>query len=204
MKLKLMLAATAAIALAACGQTGGGGTTETPVAEAPAPALPTQADVDALYAKMDAALKAKDAVALAALYAPGAVMVDAMNNEIVKNDPATAVAGITEWLKTDPAYAVNAMETQILDADTVVVTAGLTHDFKRNGRPTWVVQRGTDVWQRQPDGQWLIAASHVSNAPRPVAARPAPMTPAAAPAPDTPPLGGSAPAPAPAPAEEKK
>lgn len=199
MKLKLMIAA-AALALAACNQLPG--SAPSAPAEAPAPVLPTQADVDALYAKLEAALKAKDAAALAALYAPGAVMVDPMTNDIIKNDPANAVAGITEWLKTDPAYTVNSLETQILDADTIVVTAGLTHDFKRNGRPTWVVQRATDVWQKQADGQWLLVTSHVSNAPRPVAARPAPMAPAAAPAPDSPPLGGSAPAPAPA--EEKK
>jgi uncharacterized protein (TIGR02246 family) len=202
MKLKLLAASAALAFMTACAPPSAP-TAEAPAA-APAPVLPTQADVDALYAKFDAALKAKDAAALAAMYAPGAVSISPFENDIAKHDAAAATAGLTEWLKTDPAFAVNAMETQILDADTVVVTVNLTYDFKRAGRPTWLVQRATDVWQKQADGQWLIVASHTSNAPKPVAARPTPMATAAAPAPDTPPLGGATPAPAPAPTEEKK
>jgi len=200
---KLMLAAAAMLVLTGCDQLGTKAG-ETP-AEAPAPAaLPTQADVDAAYDRLDAALKAKDAAALAAFYAPTAVLVDPMQNAVVRNDPANAVAGTTEWLKMEPAYTVNSVETQILDADTFVASGVITMDFKRNGRPTWVVQRFTDVWQKQADGQWQIVTSHVSNAPRPVAARLPALEPAAAPAPDAPPLGGSTPAPAPAPAHEKK
>ncbi|MDX2233803.1 MAG: nuclear transport factor 2 family protein [Hyphomonadaceae bacterium] len=202
MKTTLLIAAGAALMLAACTPPGAP-TAEAPVAAAPAPAaLPTQADVDALYAKLDAAMKAKDAAAMAALYVPGAVAIHPTQNAIDKYDPATAAAGLAEWFKTAPAYTINSMETQILDADSVVVSGLVTMDFQRNGRPTWILQRFTDVWQKQADGQWLIAASHVSNAPQPVPARLPPLNPAAAPGPDTPPLGGAAPAPAPA--EEKK
>jgi uncharacterized protein (TIGR02246 family) len=203
MKMRIALAAAAIVTLAGCEQLGlQKQAAEAPPA-APAPVLPTEADIGALYDKLDAALKAKDAAAIAALYAPGGVMIDPMINAPAKSDPATAVAGITEWLKTEPTFTVNTAETQILDADTVVVSGVVTNDFKRNGRPTWVVQRYTDVWQKQADGQWLIVTSHVSNAPQPVRERPAPMTPAAAPAPDTP-LGGATPAPAAPPAPEKK
>ncbi len=197
MKTKLLVAASAMLLMAACTPPSAP-TAEAPAAAAPAPVvLPTQADVDALYAKLDAALKARDAAAMAALYVPGAVSIHATQNALDKFDPATAQTGLAEWFKTEPAYTANAMETQILDADTVVVSGLATMDFKRNGRPTWIVQRFTDVWQKQADGQWLIAASHVSNAPQPVAGRLPPLTPAAAPGPDTPPLGGATPMPAP-------
>lgn len=204
MKFKVMLAATALVALAACNQLPGAAApkAEAPAA-APAPVPPTQADVDALYAKMDAAIKAKDVAGLTALYASGAVMIDAMENMPTKFDAATATPGIEAWLKTEPAVTPNAVETQILDADTFVSSGVITWDFKRNGRPTWVVQRYTDVWQKQSDGSWKIVSSHSSNAPKPVSARLPALAAAAAPAPDTPPLGGVSAAPA-APAEEKK
>jgi len=194
MKLKLLLAASTMLALAACSQ-------PAPSAEAPpAPApvvLPTQADVDAVYAKLDAAVKAKDAAALAALYAPGSVSIGPMDNPTAKFDAAAATAGITEWLKSEPAYTPNSMETQILDADTFVVSGLVTMDFKRNGRPTWVLQRFTDVWQKQADGQWLIATSHTSNAPKPVPARLPPLVGAAtAEQAEAPPVGGATPLPA--------
>lgn len=195
MKTTLLIAAGAALMLAACAPP------SAPTAEAPAAApapvvLPTQADIDGLYARFEAALKARDAAALAAFYAPGAVSIHPTQNALDKFDPATAQAGLAEWFKSEPAFTVNTMETQILDADSVVVSGLVTMDFKRNGRPTWIVQRFTDVWQKQADGQWLIAASHVSNAPQPVAGRLPPLTPAAAPGPDTPPLGGATPMPA--------
>ena len=197
MSKKFLLAAVAALALVACQQ-------PAPTAEAPAAApvavMPTQADVDAAYAKLDAALKAKDAAAIAAMYTPESVYVGPMENAVMKSDSAAVLAGVTEWLKTDPSQTTNSIEVQLLDADTFVASGLVTLDFKRNGRPTWLLQRFTDVWEKQSDGQWRIAASHASNAPKPVLARLPALAAAAAPGPDTPPLGGSAPAPV----EEKK
>ncbi len=203
MNTKFLLAASVMVALAACTPPGAP-TAEAPVAPPPV-VLPTQTDVDAALAKIDAAVKAKDAVAVAALYAPGAVFVDPMENAVAKTDPAGLLAGVTAWMKMEPTLSTNTRETQILDADTFVVSGLETLDFKRNGRATWIVQRFTQVWQKQADGQWLIATEHLSNAPRPVPARLPPLVGAAtAEQNDAPPLGGATATPTPAPEPEKK
>ncbi|MGQ0584765.1 MAG: DUF4440 domain-containing protein, partial [Reyranella sp.] len=90
MKMKLLIAASAMMLLAACTPPGAP-TAEAPAAPAPV-VMPTQGDIDALYTKMDAALKAKDAAALAAMYAPGAVSVHPFDNDYTRHDAAAATA----------------------------------------------------------------------------------------------------------------
>lgn len=198
---RFILAAAAALALAACAPTAPKTEAEIP---APPPALPSADDVRAAYAGMEAAVKNKDAAALAAMYAPGAIGINADMNEVIKIDAAAVQAGATEWFKSEPVITPNIAEVQVLDADTFVESGIITTDFKRNGRPTYTTQRYTHVWQKQADGGWKIATEHMSNLPKALKERLPALNAAAAPAPDSPPLGGAAPAAVPAEAAPEK
>ena len=136
------------------------------------------------------------------MYTPGAVMLSTSTNDIIKTQEGV-LKDATEFTKLGSTSVVNAREVQVLDADTVVTTGVITLDFKRNGRPTWVAMRVTDVWEKQADGNWLVVNEHLASLPKPLAARLPPLAGAVtADQAEAPPLGGSAPAPTTAP--EKK
>lgn len=202
MKRKFLLAAGAALALAACNPPA---TSTAPAPAAPAPAaLPTEAEGAALFDKLGAAVAAGDAVKIVALYTPNAVVVSSSNNTVLKTTEAN-LADTTELVKLGAKVDTNERNVQVLDADTIVTTGVVTLDFKKNGHPTWLAMRVTDVWEKQADGAWLVANEHASAMPKPLAARLAPLVGAAtAEQADAPPLGGSAPAPTTAPDPAKK
>lgn len=198
---RFILAAAAALALAACTPAAQKSEADIP---APPPALPTQEDVNAAYAGMEAAVKNRDAAALVAIYAEGAVFIGVDANEASKLDAAAMSAAVAEWFKTEPTITPNASEVQILDADTFVESGIITMDFKRNGKPTWRAERYTHVWQKQADGSWKIVTEHASALPKALKERLPALNASAEPAPDSPPLGGAAPAAAPAEATPEK
>ncbi len=201
MSKKFLLAATALLALAACDQLKKPAATEAPP---PVAVAPTEAEAIALFDKLSAALATNDPVQIAAQYAPGAVMLSTSTNDVIKTQDAV-LKDATEFTTMKAVAVVNSRDVQVLDADTVVTTAVVTLDFKRNNRPTWVAMRVTDVFQKQGDGSWLIVNEHLSPMPKPVAARLAPLVGAAtAEQTDAPPLGGATPAPTPASEPEKK
>ena len=197
---KFLLAAGALLALAACDQLKPAAT-EAP----PAPAvLPTEAEAVALFDKLGAAIASNDPVQIAAMYAPGAVLLSTTTNDIIKT-PEAVLADATEFAKVKAVPSVNAREVQVLDADTIVTTGVVTIDFKRGTHATWLTLRVTDVFQKQADGSWLVVNEHVAAAPKPVLTHLASLTAAAtAEQTDAPPLGGATAVPAPAPEPEKK
>ena len=201
MSKKFLLVAGALLALAACDQLGLQKKAEAPAAP-PAAVLPTEAEGEALLDRLAVAVGEGDAVKIVAFFAPDAVVVSSGNNTVLKTGEAN-LADTAEFVKLGAKPVLNERSVQVLDADTIVTTGVVTLDFKKNGRPTWIAMRITDVWQKQADGAWLVVNEHGSNMPRPLAARLAPLVGAAtAEQADAPPLGGSTPAPAPAP--EKK
>jgi uncharacterized protein (TIGR02246 family) len=203
MKAKFLIAGAAMFALGACDQIGLSQKAEAPVAEAPAPvAPPTAAEAAAILSQIDMALNSNDPIQMAAIYAPNAVLLSTSTNDVIKTG-AGVLADVTEISKLQAKIVPNASEVQVLDADTIVTTSVLTFDFKKNNRATWQVFRVTQVVQKQADGRWLIVNEHFAPAPKPVAARLAPLAgTATAEQADAPPIGTATPAPTTAP--EKK
>ncbi len=201
MKMKLLLAASAMLALTACDQIGLSQKAEAPVAPVAA-APPTPEEAAAIIAKFDTAYASNDPAQVAALYAPGAVMLSTSTNDIIKT-PAGILADVTEYAKLQGQPVPNAGETQILDADTIVTTSVFTLDYKKGTRATWQVFRVLQVIQKQADGAWLIASEHFAGPPKVIAARLPALAGTVAPeAADAPPIGTATPAPTTAP--EKK
>lgn len=196
MKAKLLIAAAAVFALGACDQIGLSQKAEAPAAEAPAPpAPPTAEEARTILSQIDVALNSNDPAQMAAVYAPDAVLLSTSTNDVIKTG-AGVLADLTEISKLQATIVPNASEVQVLDADTIVTTSVLTFDFKRNNRATWQVFRVTQVVQKQADGRWLIVNEHFAPAPKPVAARLAPLSGVVAPeAADAPPIGTAKPAP---------
>jgi uncharacterized protein (TIGR02246 family) len=191
MTYRLILAAAAAAILTACAPAA----KEDVAIPPPPPALPTQDDVRAAYAGLEAAVKNRDPAALTAVFAPTAIFIGADNNELYKFDAAAMSAGAAEWFKSEPTVTPNMVEVQILDADTFVESGIITYDFKRDGKPIWRAERYTHVWQKQADGGWKIVTEHMSAMPKPLKGRLPALSPAAAPAPGTPPIGSATPTP---------
>lgn len=196
MKTKLLMAAAALFALTACDQIGLSQKAEAPAAEAPVVAAPpTAEEARAILGPIDEALMSNDPIKMAAIYAPNAIILSTSTNDVIKTG-AGVLADVTEIAKMQPTVVPNAGEVQVLDADTIVTTSVLTFDFKKNGRATWQVFRVTQVLQKQADGKWLIVNEHFAPAPKPVAARLAPLAgTATAEQADAPPIGTATPAP---------
>lgn len=196
MNTKILMAAAALFALSACDQIGLSQKAETPAPEAPVVAAPpTAEEARAILAPIDEALNSNDPIKMAAAYAPDAVILSTSTNDVIKTG-AGVLADVTEISKLQATIVPNASEVQVLDADTIVTTAVLTLDFKKNNRATWQVFRVTQVVQKQADGKWLIVNEHFAPAPKPVAARLAPLAgTATAEQADAPPIGTATPAP---------
>jgi uncharacterized protein (TIGR02246 family) len=182
-------AAAAGLALAACA----------PQAEvdAPTPVVtpqpPSEAEVQAVVSKLDAALATKDAAAVAALYAPEAVLVASDKNASVQGVTAEALA---PFMALEPKAMVNARTFQVLDADTFISSGIVTYDIVKSGKASWVAERYTHVYEKQADGEWMIAHAHNSKLPELLSARLPAMageTPATTAESEAPPLGGSSP-----------
>ena len=131
-------------------------------------APPSAADADKIVGDAYAAFIGGDAIKMMEHYAPGAVVVDAGNNA-----PTADRATITKWSADFAAMKPSDMVTephnvQVLDADTIVSTGIAAFLADVGGRRQRVSVRYTHVFERQPDGRWLIAAEHNSIPPQPI------------------------------------
>lgn len=185
---KLFATAALAALLAACQPPAAQQSTPTEAATPPAPVVLTEAEASAIADKLGETVAAGNLDQVVALYAPDAVAFSALSNDMITTTEANRADG-EAILKLAPKTTLNARKVQVLDADTFVDSGVMTWDITKNGKPTWIVVRYTDVFQKQTDGSWKVVAEHLSPTPQPVKTRPAPLTAAAEPAPDTPPLG---------------
>ncbi len=129
---------------------------------------PTQAEADRIVGDAYATFTSGDAVKMMEHYAPGAVVVDAAQNQ-----PSSDRATITKWtadfaaMKPSDLVADPRM-VQVIDADTIVSSGIAAFLADVAGRRQRVSVRYTHVFERQPDGRWLIIAEHNSIPPQPV------------------------------------
>jgi ketosteroid isomerase-like protein len=126
----------------------------------------SQSDAATAADATQAAWASQDAAKIDALYAP----------DIVGFDPAEAPLSTdrTRWTKLQQDFAgmkfdhadVSDRKIQVLDSDDFIVsgTAALT---SKEGPMKTAAMRFTDVYRKQPGGQFLIVNEHVSMVPVP-------------------------------------
>ena len=152
-----------AAAAASCALLGACQKAEAPAA--PAAAAITEAEAAKLADAMVATWESKDAAKIKALYAPGVVAFDyafgpleADRATFDKAQDAFAAAGI------DSEEQVS-RKIQLLDADTFVVSGVWNGTSKAHPDANGEV-RCTDVFQKGPDGAWIIVNEHCSQMPK--------------------------------------
>ncbi len=146
--------ATAVLALCACNRE------SAPAASGATP--PSPAEAAAIVEASEATFTSGDAARIMAQYAEGAVMFDAGRAQPT-DDRATqrrlteafARMGLSEMQIADK-------HVQVLDGDTIVASGIGTFDLPGGSR---VSIRYSDVYQKQPDGRWLIVHEHLSMPP---------------------------------------
>lgn len=157
----LLLAASTA--MASCNQK-----EAVPAAAAAATAV-SEADAAAAADASEAAWTTMDAAKVEAVYAPGIVAFD-------PGDPSLSTTWAS-WHRLQQGFAAMKLDKvsvpdrkiQLLDSDTFIVSGTATFT-STGGAMKSVVLRITDVYQKQPDGRWLIVNEHVSMAPQAPAA----------------------------------
>ena len=151
------LLAVSLLALAAC--------KPQPPAKAPEAAvtMPTDAEAAAIVDKAEGQWTSADTAKIMSAYKEGAVMFD-----IVAPSPSTDRATQNKW--TDGFTAMKLTENniadkhvQVLDADTIVASGIATLKSGAEGEP--ISFRYTDVYEKQPDGTWMIVHEHLSTPP---------------------------------------
>jgi ketosteroid isomerase-like protein len=151
------LLAVSLIALAAC----------KPQAPAKPPeaaaTVPTEAEAAKIVDTAEAPWTSVDTAKIMSAYKEGAVMFD-----IVAASPSTDRATQNKW--TDGFTAMKLTEksiadkhVQVLDADTIVASGIATLKSGAQGEP--ISFRYSDVYERQPDGKWMIVHEHLSTPP---------------------------------------
>lgn len=149
--LQASLLAASLVALAACNQT----------VEAPkAAAIPTDTEAAAIVDAAESAWTSADTGRIMAGYKEGGVWFDPVAAE-PSADRATQskwTDGFTAMRLTEKSIA--AKNVQVLDADTIVASGIAT--FKGGAGTDPVTFRYSDVYEKQPDGKWLIVHEHLS------------------------------------------
>ena len=154
----LLIASLAA--LAACNQQ--------PAAPPAAAAPPTEAEAAAIVDAAEGQWTSADTAKIMASYKEGGVWFDP-----VAVEPSADRATQTKW--TDGFTAMKLTEksianknVQVLDDDTIVASGIATLKSGAAGDP--VTFRYSNVYQKQPDGKWLIVHEHLSAPPAEAAA----------------------------------
>ncbi|MEV6878989.1 SgcJ/EcaC family oxidoreductase [Amycolatopsis sp. NPDC051128] len=145
----------AGTALAACGT----GVAATPAA----PAQPAQQQIADLFPQWNAALATGDPQRVADLYAPDAVLLPTVSNQ-VRRTRAEIVDYFTKFLKNKPQGVIEDEIVDVLDADTAVNTGVYRFTLTKDGKAQEVRARYTYVYELR-DGKWLIVNHHSSAMP---------------------------------------
>lgn len=153
--LKPSLLAASLLALAAC--------TPQPAAENKAAAAPTEAEAAAIVDAAEGQWTSADTGKIMAAYKEGGVWFDP-----VAVEPSADWAVQTKWTDGFTAMkltekTIAAKNVQMLGDDTIVASGIATFKSGAEGDP--VTFRYTDVYEKQPDGKWLIVHEHLSAPP---------------------------------------
>lgn len=151
-----IVAATVAAAAVVAGCSTG--SAATPANRAPA----TQQIAD-LFPQWNAALATGDPQRVADLYAPDAVLLPTVSNE-VRRTRAQIVDYFTKFLQSKPQGTIEDEIVDVLDADTAINTGVYRFTLTKDGKQQQVRARYTYVYELR-DGKWLIVNHHSSAMP---------------------------------------
>jgi uncharacterized protein (TIGR02246 family) len=126
-------------------------------------AAPTQEQIKALFADWNAALGTGDAQKVADRYAPNAVLLPTVSNQ-VRSTRAEIVDYFEHFLQSRPSGSILDSHVAVLDADDAIDAGTYRFALTRDGKPTTVDARYTFVYEKV-DGKWLIVNHHSSAMP---------------------------------------
>jgi uncharacterized protein (TIGR02246 family) len=143
-------------------------------AEAAATVMPTVTEVQANFARWEAALATQEPKTVAALFTADAILEPTVSNDI-RSTPAEVEAYFVNFLKLSPKPTINERYTEVLDENTALDAGVWTFDLTRDGKPEWVTARFSFIWEKGADGIWRIQLLHSSLMPEGQLERPAPL-----------------------------
>jgi uncharacterized protein (TIGR02246 family) len=170
--MRKQLAGVAALAGAALLVTGCSGATTNAASsnagqQAPqAEAKPTDDQVKALFNDWNAALATGDPQKVADRYAPNAVLLPTVSNN-VRSSRAEIVDYFEHFLKNKPSGTILESHIAVLNADDAIDAGTYRFALTQDGKPTTVDARYTFVYEKI-DGKWLIVNHHSSAMPEKV------------------------------------
>jgi uncharacterized protein (TIGR02246 family) len=121
---------------------------------------PTQQQIAALFDEWNAALATGDAEKVADLYAPTAVLLPTVSDEI-RTTRAQIVDYFTKFLQSKPQGRIDREIITILDSNNAINTGLYTFTLTQDDVQQQVPARYTYVYERI-DGNWLIVNHHSS------------------------------------------
>lgn len=140
------------VTLTACGTAAG---------DQQSPATPSAQEVEALFGDWNRALATGDAQRVADLYAPDAVLLPTLSDE-VRSDRDGIVDYFEHFLAAKPSGEVLESHVAVLGPDTAIDAGVYRFALAANG--TRVEARYTFAYERV-DGKWLIVNHHSSAMP---------------------------------------
>ncbi|MGW6932286.1 SgcJ/EcaC family oxidoreductase [Lentzea sp. NPDC054927] len=128
--------------------------------------MPTNDQIKALFADWNAALATGDAQKVADRYAPNAVLLPTVSNQ-VRSTRAEIVDYFEHFLQNKPSGTILDSHIAVLDADDAIDAGTYRFALTKDGKPTTVDARYTFVYEKI-DGNWLIVNHHSSAMPEQV------------------------------------
>lgn len=120
----------------------------------------TEQQIAALFTAWNNALATGDAEKVADLYAPDAVLLPTVSNEVRINRPQI-VDYFKKFLQSHPSGAIEQEHVKIADPDTAIDTGIYVFTLHQDGQETKVRARYTYVYEKI-GGKWLILNHHSS------------------------------------------
>jgi uncharacterized protein (TIGR02246 family) len=139
------------------------GNAESQAASSPAPAVPSKEDIAKQFEIWNSALATGDPDKVADLYAPDAVLLPTVSNN-VRTDRAEIVDYFEHFLQNKPTGTIDQEVIKVIDSDTAVNTGVYHFDLTKDGKPQRVAARYTYVYELV-GGKWLILNHHSSAMP---------------------------------------
>ena len=124
---------------------------------------PTVEQIKALFADWNAALATGDPQKVADRYAPNAVLLPTVSNQ-VRSTRAEIVDYFEHFLKNKPSGTILDSHVAVLNAEDAIDAGTYRFALTQNGQPATVDARYTFVYEKV-DGKWLIVNHHSSAMP---------------------------------------
>jgi uncharacterized protein (TIGR02246 family) len=127
---------------------------------------PAAGQIQALFADWNTALATGDAQKVADRYAPNAVLLPTVSNQ-VRSTRAEIVDYFEHFLQAKPSGEILDSHVAVLNADDAIDAGTYRFSLTKDGKPTTVDARYTFVYEKI-NGKWLIVNHHSSAMPEKV------------------------------------